>query len=267
MSGIGKTGINQDRDTVSIWYIYLPFQVDRGEYIKSSYLTGTVTLINDNGEIIDRVKIGRMSLQMIDFPETTADFGSMVICLTAPYSGELFITDVYSTGKRYDFQQENQYRFYKTNGIGIASALIDGKGNILLTVDGDENNGEITINVTNQERTGKLNVNVNGDLLVQNDGTTTLRTSKNILLEHSDTDGETNINVKKDEVKVTSKKILLNDSDEPILLGNKTVQLISDLLDQLGKESAGPYPLLGNAFYTQLKSQLDSLKSTISFVK
>jgi len=56
----------------------------------------------------------------------------------------------------------------------------------------------------------------------------------------------------------------LNESEEPVLLGTKTVTLISDLLDQLGQESAGPYPLLGNAFYLNLKSRLEELKSQIS---
>lgn len=245
MNGIGKIGMNQNRDTVSLWRIYMPSDVDREVYIKTCFLTGTVTLINENGEIVHRVKIGKLAIQTIKFPLDLKSFGSEVICLTAPYSGKLYVTDVYTSSTEFGDQGEDQYRLYKSTDDGFAEVRIDGKGNIFLSVDG-EGESNITISVANKDRTGKLNVNVNGDILVQNDGTTTLKSTNQVLID--------------------SPKIYLNDSEEPILLGKKTVQLLSDLLDQLNIESAGPYPLLGNSKYAEIKQGLEDLKSTKSFV-
>lgn len=239
MNGVGKTGMNDDRDPISIWRVYLPLEIGRDVYIRNCYLSGTITLINENGEIISNVKVGKLALQQIDFPIDEKEQGSEVACVKSPYSSQLYVIEVYHTNSQYSSQDENQYRFYKTNGIGTAGILIDGNGNIILTVDGDTGQGNITIAVTNKDRAGNLNLIVNGNVLLENDGDTTIK----------------------------SKKIQLNESTEPILLGTKTVQLISDLLDILGSESAGPYPLLHQTDYLNLKNNLEALKSTLSFVK
>ncbi len=205
MNGVGKTGMNDDRDPISIWRVYLPLEIGRSVYIRNCYLSGTITLINENGEIISNVKVGKLALQQIDFPIDEKEQGSEVACVKSPYSSQLYVIEVYHTNSQYSSQDENQYRFYKTNGIGTAGILIDGNGNIILTVDGDST--------------------------------------------------------------IKSKKIQLNESTEPILLGNKTVDLLNRILTQLGQESAGPYPLLGQSVYTDIKNDLEDLKSTLSFVK
>jgi len=247
MNGIGKVGIDQLRSTISIWRVALPFDIDRDKYIQNCYLTGSITIANENGERMPNIKIGKIALQLIDFPLTTDTLGSKVCCVSTPYSGDLYVIEVYYTDEQYLNQSENQYRFLKSSGIGTASILVDGSGNIVLSVNGDSDNGVMTLNITNKDRNGKLNINVNGDVTLTNDGNVTLKTSKQILID--------------------SPKILLNNSEEPVLLGKKTVELLSDWLDQLGKESAGPYPLLGQSFYTQLKQKLEDLKSKITFVK
>lgn len=239
-NGVGKTGINQYRATISIWKICVPLDIDRDKYIKNCYLTGTVSLINENAEIVSNVKIGKLALQLVDFPDDNESTGSEIVCATAPYSGRLYVIDVYGTGRQAFNQEENQYRFFKTNEAGSAGILIDGNGNIILTVDGDSDNGAVTLNVTNQDRAGKLNVIVNGDILVENDGNTTIKT-------------------KRFEVGIEDK--------EPILLGQKTIDLLDELLTQLGQESAGPYPLLGASKYLDIKEKLEALKSAVSFTQ
>lgn len=247
MNGIGKTGLNQNRDSISIWNVYLPFNTDREQYIKTCFLTGTVILINDNGEQ-QRAKIGKLAIQTIVFPIDQNSVGSQVICLTAPYSGFLYVADVYTTSSEFHDQDENQYRLMKSNDSGFAELRIDGNGSLLLTVNSEQSSGgEIKINVTNKDRNGKLNINVNGELNIVNDGKILIQTTKEVLVD--------------------SPKIQLNESDEPILLGNKTTDLLQEILDTLNKESAGPYPLRSQAIYAQIKEKLDSLKSTKSFVE
>lgn len=270
MSGVGKIGLNQFRGTMSVWRVYLPVDVDRDRYIKTCFMTGTVSLVNENSEFKHNVKIGRMALQMVNFPKDTESFGSEVVCASMPYSGKLYVVDVYTSSSEFYDQEENQYRFYKTDDKGgYAELRVDGAGKILLTVDGEEVT-ELQIMVTNKDRSGRLKVNVNGEIMVVNDGTTTIQSSQDITLEQYDgneEDERTIINIIKDQVKIVSKKILLNEGEEPILLGNKTIDFLTKLLDYLGKESAGPYPLLGNSNYIALKQDLEGLKSQLSFLK
>ena len=301
---IGKIGINQNRDSISLWNVYMPSDVDRKEYIKKAYRTNQITIINDNGEVYHGVKIGVSAIQLIRFPEDSKDLGSLVICLSHPYSGNLYVVDVYSSSDNFNDQSENQYRLFKTS-TGYAEIRIDGQGKILLVVDGTDDNSEVSINITSENKKGRLKLNVNGDIIIQNQGDTTLVSSNNVKVTVTDDeieayvdikkdeikaiviDGETesyvdikkdeiklvsetdtSVNIKRDEVKIISEgKIYLNDSTEPVLLGTKTVDFLSDLLDQLGQESAGPYPLLGNVKYVTMKTKLEQLKSQLSFVK
>lgn len=267
-NGTGKIGMNDMRDSVSEWKVCIPSDVDREVYIKNCYLTGTVSITNENGETVHNIKVGKVNLQAIDFPELVDGLGSDVICVKAPYSSRLYIVEVFYTTQQYLNQSEDQYRFLKSNGAGTAGILIDGKGNIILTVDGDENSGNVKLNVSNKERKGKLDINVNGDIAIVNDGNTSIKTTTQINVEFNNGNDEkkSTVNLSENGVLVTSNKIQLNESDEPILLGQKTVDLISSILDQLSKESAGIYPLIGQPIYEQIKEKIDELKSTKSFV-
>lgn len=246
MNGIGKIGMSDGRQSISEWKVCIPFNVDRVKYIKNCFLTGTVSVTNSNGEYVDNVKVGKLAIQEIDFPVNEDFFGSDVICARLPYSGRLCVIEVMYDYKQFQQQKENQYAFVKKSEDGSVAMLLDGNGNVIVSVNGNKDNGVFTLNVTNAKRNGVLKINVNGAIEIDNDGEAT---------------------IKSNQVKIISDKILLNESKEPVLLGNKTVQLISDLLDQLGKESAGPYPLLGNSVYLQLKEDIEDLKSKISFVK
>jgi hypothetical protein len=42
---------------------------------------------------------------------------------------------------------------------------------------------------------------------------------------------------------------------------------MKEILDQLAKETAGPYSLIGQPIYAEIAKKLEDLKSTISFVK
>ncbi len=122
--------------------------------------------------------------------------------------------------------------------------------------------------VTSKNKQGKLNLIVNGDTLLQTSGTMQLISGKNIKVAYQDQNGESSVEIEKDQVNISSTgKIVMNGGDEPILLGSKTVSLLSDLLQTLSTETAGPYPLAHAAFYAQLKEQLDTLKSQLAFLK
>lgn len=233
-----KKPIRFRRDAISRWFIYMPSDIDRNTYIQNCFRTGTVTLVDEWNEIQHRARIGKLALQSISFPKDIDSKGSEVICNSMPYSGQLYVVDVYYKADEFVDQTEESYRFIKTINGGIAELLIDGNGKINLNVDSEEVS-EVSINVTDKNKSGKFTVNVNGSA--------TLNASKNVL--------------------INSPKISLNESDEPVLLGNKTVTLLENILKQLEKESAGPYPLLGRAVYTQIKERLDEIKSKISFVQ
>ena len=210
----------------------MPADVDRDDYVKTCYLTGTVTLLNDGAEVVHKAKVGKLLMQLITFPKNLKEIGSEVVCVSAPYSGQLYVVDVYNSSSEFIDQEEHQYRFFKTNN-GYAELSIDGKGNMLLSVDGEsEDNGQVTISVCNKSKSGKFNVQCDGDVVIE------------------------------------SPKIFHNvGATEPMLLGQKTIDLLGELLDVLNQESAGPYTLRSKQKYVEIKNKLEDLLSEISYLK
>jgi hypothetical protein len=212
----GTNGIPYGRDPISVWSICLPFDYDRAEYIKTCYLTGTVIVSNDNGEQ-NKAKIGKLALQLAQFPLSNETVGSQVACISTPYGDQLYVVDVYSKSTEFEYQSEDQFKLEKHNDTGCAELSIDGNGIISLSVQSfEEKGGVVNVNITNASRTGKLNLIVNGQINIQNDGDVVLKTTKQILID--------------------SPKILLNDSEEPVLLGQKVVDFLTEWLDILGKD-------------------------------
>lgn len=208
----------------------MPFDVDRDKYIKTCFLTGTISLVNDNAEVLHKVKVGKLALQAISFPLDEKSLGSFVLCATAPYSGRLYVIDVYTSSVDFTDQQENQYRFIKV-GNGTAEIRVDGNGRILLSVDSEEAS-DITLSVSNKNRDGVVKIQSTGSVLID------------------------------------APKIYHNEkAEEAMLLGNKTVDLIDELLDVLNQESAGPYTLRSKQKYLDIKQKTEELKSKISFLK
>jgi hypothetical protein len=169
---IGEQSLPSDRQTISEWNVYLPANVDRDKYIQNCFLTGTITLHNSKGaEIVHRVRIGSLALQCVRFPRSEAELGSDVICCTSPYSGKLFVVDVFDQRDQYNSQGEDQFCFRKLTDGGSASVLIDGgNGIISITVDKEGSGGELSINIASANADSLLNINVKGNVSVEASG-------------------------------------------------------------------------------------------------
>lgn len=247
MDHIDREPIEGNRDSLSLWAIYLPSDQDRDKYIQNCFFTNTVTVINRNGEVKHRTPIPVSLLKEISFPLDANDIGSQVLCANLPYQNKILVLQVYQDTSSYSTGKEHISTIRKTfQGKSVEIVFDTETGSLDLNVDSDSDGGELNINVSNNTRSGQLNINVNGRVTMQVDGTIDVQSSQT--------------------TKMSGKTIEINGNEEPMLLGNKTIELVSDLLDQLSKETAGPYNLVGSAAYTQLKNKLDSLKSKITFV-
>jgi len=261
----------------------MPTDIPREEYIRTSYATNSVTLINPNGEIKHQVSVGKFDMQLIRFPKDIDDLGSEVVCVSLPYSNTLRVISVFYNNDEGTAQAEGQYRLYK-DGKGIAEVSVRHDGVIELTATGADDIAKININANSKNKKATINIISNGEVNIVcqggkmkiisdqdvdiscQGGKTTVQSDTELLLQYKKEDSETKIAVTDGDITMTSEKIFLNkDEAQPVLLGNDSIDFISALLDQLGKESAGPYVLLGNPMYTQMKLKLDKLKSKKNF--
>lgn len=214
---MAQGGFPDDRQAISEWNVYLPANTDRAAYISNCFLTNTVTLINTNGETVHRVRIGAVALQNVNFPATGDSIGSFVICATSPYSGRLFVLDVYNEIDEFTDQLEYQFRMIKSTSKGSAQMIIDGDNGIIqLSVDHETDGGIVSINISNKQASSQLKVTVNGDIAINATGNVTLDAQKGLT-----------ITAKGSTVLIDDSGVMIDSGDNNIFLGGQNQVLYS----------------------------------------
>ena len=292
VKSIGKREIPSLRQPNSIWFVYLPPDEDRDQYIQSSLRTSTVTLINMNGEIQHRVPVGKSAINYIEFPDNESQFGSPVMCANERMHNQLFVVEVFEQGDTFNIKQENQKRFSEQSDNGLSEVIIDGQGSISLNASNDiqDNGGKVYVNIASPNESGELKIDVNGTINIINTGNTNIETSDGFqiaIYDGNEQDIQTTIKYTNDEgfsyidqfdnqisiidgeINIKSSKISINDGTEPIILGNQLVNLLNDLIAEIAASlvttAIGQSPLINSAQILAFQNQLEQLKSLVSF--
>jgi hypothetical protein len=263
---IGKQSIPSSRYSSGVGYIAIPSDVDRATFIQQCYRINRVSIRTENAEFFNNVPIDKSAIQQIEFPAESDEIGSPVMWVNVEPNHQLVIVAVLEKNDHTSFLNEKRFRLSKV--FGRNKAIIDGdggNGNLLITLDSDQDNGGVlNIVLNNKNKRAKLNIHVNGSAEVYCTEKLTIKANNG--LEYKDEFGNT-ITAKEKETNISADKITHNGGKEPMLLGDTSIQFLSDLMDQLGKESAGPYPLFGQSIYLKFKERLEKLKSKKSFLE
>lgn len=204
--GFGMQGTGGIRAASSIWYVYMPIEEDRDKYVANCLRTATVSLINENNEVIHKVPVGKLSLQLLKFPTTPDKVGSPVLCANVPVHNKLFVVDVYNFQDEFNSIKEHEFRLVKETEGGLAEVTLDGEGGkLFLNVDGDL--GELYISVSNKDRAGKATIEVTGELNVINSGQTSIISSEAVNLTIQDESEEDNPDAEKTTLSATLGRI------------------------------------------------------------
>jgi len=285
---IGKT--SGFRNTSTLWRVYLPVDIDRSLYIKSCYNTSTVSLINDNSEIYSGVPVGKTCIQYIEFPEDSDQLGSHVMCITEPRSNKPFVIEVFNSSDEYDFVEENQHFIQQKTSSGSANISVDGL-NGLVSISSNSNVSDSGVTVSSHSESGDSSISLESDIVsVKSSTEFSVESENKISLKVSDNqedelfgeisyelgsgltyvdEFDNSITIDDNGLKAISKKIMLGEGSEPILLGQKTVDLVGDLITEIASSmvitSTGNQPLINSQKILAFKSKLDELKSNLSF--
>lgn len=145
-------------------YIYLPTDVDREKYIQNCFRTKTVTIIDENGQVQNRIPIDKEKLNYINFPDSLNELGSPILWQNIKPYNSIVITNVFEFGDEFKFQDEQELILNREKGENVAEiSLNGGEGRGVFSFFGSDRGGELEISVKNQEKTGKLKVEVFGD--------------------------------------------------------------------------------------------------------
>lgn len=271
-------------------YVYMPADVDREAYIRNCFNTNTVSITNENGQYLHRVPVDKVSMQFVEFPESTEELGSPVLVQNIKPNNTVVITSVFSASGDVEFSEEHQYKFRKQQDDRYGEVLINGKrGQVQVNCEGDSEGGEYYESVTNDNKTAKKYVKVDGDYTVENDGKIQFNSTKTIkfrifdpevneketIFEYNKSEGfrykdefENEIIIEQGQITINSQTINHNKGSEAMVLGNTLKSIIDEILSTLTSTqvitSIGNQPLLTAAQFNSIQSKTQQFLSQLS---
>lgn len=166
MKGVSNRGISGKRDSAGIGYITIPENIDRDNFIEYCYRTSTITLMLENGGVIDKVLITKQSLEEVVFPEKSGLQGSQIVWVNQPRKQFPIAIGILSKNNEFVNFNKNKSGLRRTSKNFVSEVLVDAeKGIVLITSNSSiEGGGDIYIISTNKNKTSNLNVIVSQDV-------------------------------------------------------------------------------------------------------
>lgn len=288
MNGITTETIG-DRYSAGVGYLFLPNDLDRDKYIRYCFNTGTVSIILENGGALHNVQCSNIVLNQLEFPELTSELGSQLIWVNQEGLNYPVVIGIVNRADQTTTLTENQHSNRRTTKSGTSEVLIDGNNpSIIINSDSlTENGADIHIISKNTNSTSKINISASGEVSVssqkiqanisdqlnisiknpfEDDKKTIINYTKGLGFNYLD-EFDNQIEIIDGKVNIVSDNINIggDNAKEPILLGDKTVDMIDKILEILGRTQTttliGPQPLLTATEFLALRSQLELLKS------
>lgn len=289
------------REPFGVGYLIIPIDVNRDEFVRHCLNTSTVSIINNNYEIIHNVSVIEQVLDSLVFPnqnKTTFELGSSVLYINDMIHNIPIITG--TLRKLDEFKpllSEKELRYFTADNDCNISQSFNPKNNLIATnINSASNDSQYNINVSGKSK-GVFNVNatdINLDTKTTNiissveinlESTTASKGAKENKLTIKSGEGykysdefDNNLVFDSNGQKATSKqiefdtkKMIVGSGSEPALLGNKVVSLLSDILNACSSITTPvlgvPTPITNLADFIQLQTKLEALKSSIVFIE
>lgn len=180
---LSEQSVQVSRQTVSIAYIVAPTDVDLKDYIDSCMRKKTVSILTESGEYVHEVPVGKLAIQLIEFPKDDGNnsrkLGSPVCILNIENKNKPIVVEVFDATDDFSMTIENSFTFCKktsNTNVNVSFLGNEGIGSIGL-YSNDKENG-LDVNINNKNGNGYFKMFVNGFF--------NLITKKRILLKSSE---------------------------------------------------------------------------------
>ncbi len=192
---LGKKGFPTDEVPSFIANIKIPVDIDRREFIKYCYKTGTVFVLGVDNQFESNVLISRDLIHQLVFPNDSVELGSTVLCITDSIYGTSKIVGIFQdVESEQEIFEENQWRILKINGDSFVD--LDAKGNtgeLNFVVNSGGNNGiSSNFRFLNSQNKAKLNFEIQGVFDIEVDDEFNIYSQRlfNLQIENTDDDGK-----------------------------------------------------------------------------
>lgn len=288
---VSTRGIGGIRDAAGTGYVVIPKDQDIKKFTEYCFRTGTVSLLLENGGVLNNVIISKAALNDIDFPVSFDTLGSQLIWINQPRKNQpIAIGSISKTNEFVNFNKNKSSLRRATNGF-VSELLVDAeKGCVIINANSSsESGGDIYIISTNKNKNSKLNVVVSGTINVRSQEFN-IESSKKFIFTIKDKNVDnkiTELYYEKEkgfsykdefgnEAYLDDKNIQfipkntfnIGKGKEPIPLGDTLGDFLDTFIKLVSAAQVttvmGPMPLLNAAVIAQMSKIIDSFKSRIS---
>lgn len=283
------------KDNAGIGYVIIPRDNDKKQYIEHCFRTGTVSIVLENGGVIDNVLITKNALNEIDFPVSYKAKGSQLIWINQPRKNQPIAIGCISKTNEFVNFNKNKSSLRRSTKNFVSELLVDAENGVVVITSNSsiEGGGDIYIISTNKNKTSKMVLRVSGeiniastDFFIENskqikftikdkdvdDEVTELFYEKGKGFSYKDEFGNEHY-MNSDNIQFKpNKKFNLGDGNEPMMLSDTFKSIFNDFTDALSKlasqcaiitcpDSMGGTGVPNNASqFTQISSDLNQLK-------
>ena len=283
------------KDTAGTGYVIIPAGTDKRKFINHCFRTGTISLLLENGGVIDDVLISKNALNEIDFPEKFNTKGSQLIWINQPRKLRPIVIGSLSKTNEFVNFSANKSSLKRATKNFVSEVLVDAQnGSIIITSNSSiEGGGDIYIVSTNKKKNSKFKIQVSGSIEVEtpdfiatasnkisfvvknkdeDDTVTKIEYEKGVGLSYSDEFGnECSANSGGFNISPSS-KFSIGSGEESIMLGDSFKSIFDDLTDMISKlastcakiqvgTSMGPSTVPTNATdLTQISQDINDIK-------
>jgi hypothetical protein len=283
------------KDAAGVGYITIPAGIDKRKFINHCFRTGTISLLLENGGVIDDVLISKSALNEIEFPEKFNKKGSLLIWINQPRKLRPIVIGSLSKTNEFVNFNANKSSLKRATKNFVSEVLVDAQnGSIVITSNSSiEGGGDIYIISTNKKKNSKFKIQVSGSIEVETpDFITTASNKISFVVKNKDEDDTiTKIEYEKgvglsyaDEFGnecsadsggfniSPSSKFSIGSGEESIILGDSFKSIFDDLTDMISKladtcakiqvgTSMGPSTVPTNAAdLTQISQDINDIK-------
>ena len=275
-----------------VGFVVVPDESEREQYINDCYNTKRLTIYGGRGySLFNNVPCPPNVLSNVKFPAKD-EYGTPVVWIKDDISGlPVIVAYLSKEGDGYSINQ-NQFRVIRGNdSTREVDLFIDGDESVLqINVLGDSGKpAKVTLKVNSENADSIVDLYCDNQLNITSEKEVNINTSGSFNLTLYENGKETGnitfkvgeglsyydefsnkIGVNKDEISFQSKKIVLGNGKQPLVLGNTLNDILSELIDTLSTmvmavtmPTAVPSPPT-IAKLTTIKGKLNGILSTLS---
>lgn len=272
---LGRTPVLDYKYSVGIAYVALPTDLTRERYIKDCYQNYTVSVWAEDGSFMNRVPITPEVLSFIEFPENYNNLGSPVVYVTEESQSQPIIIGRFPSLKNIGDMREAEFKIGRSYKDAHVEIMGSPKSNCLsLNVNSGDAAGSIFINLVGR-KPGKLQVSTVGDVeFTTSEGTTFTQQQqfKTVTKDRSAKDESNDATFEQlpGQHNFKNRKFIINNGNEPFVLGKLLKTFLSDLIDEISKSTVstaiGQQPLLNAAQIAAFKKRTDEFLSIVAYI-